>query len=640
MIESKVTTMSTFRNLINSPFLAILVAILFIALVVPTLFYNIKSDLRLIPYFSLDEGYGRDLAWYYYSGQKLETFQYSLDYGVEYQLIVDLLARPIGLFVKLNPNGLLLIMRIFHFICGILALIFLWKLTKRHFSGFLFPSIMTIGLVISPSFLWWLDHVKPEPFLMLLLILSFDYTLRILEDNSWKNLILAIAFSAAAFMVKLIGLFLLPGVIITLFLSGLIKDNSLNRQQILKALKKIGKGILLVLIFILIALTIVIPIGSKIYLQNKSKFSDLEQFQNNFEPTPDMILFLLLAVGLLVAIYIFVLLWLRKKKASSLILKQVNILPIFLLVSAIIGYHWSLNLFEWVITYARWLHQQQTAPLNLFQSSNILQSVNFLIMNGKGWFLTILQIDAVGLISLTLLLAYFIAEIVFKPWLVPHEKIRCLKRLILICFCICFLGFLILFQSRFASHHIIILNIIFLLLGLEGLHIFRLKYKKGTAFKLILIFYVASLLIIFYQRTCLTIIWRINKIKQRYDVVYLIDRWWKQHYPYDTKIVADAPYYIYIPSEFNYVVFVQPRLFKDLSFKTNSDNLKQVISKEKPKLIFYNEGTRGGDTPPVLTELLKNYKNIKLKEIMEFNGEHFEHQRFTGDRFVVYEVTK
>ena len=74
----KIDFLSRIRQSINKPYLVILTAIVVAVLVVPMLFYGIRSDPRLVPYFDLDEGYGRDLAWYYYSGEKLESFQYSL----------------------------------------------------------------------------------------------------------------------------------------------------------------------------------------------------------------------------------------------------------------------------------------------------------------------------------------------------------------------------------------------------------------------------------------------------------------------------------------------------------------------------------------------------------------------------------
>lgn len=620
----------------SKPYLVIIVTLIISVLVGPMLFYNIKNDPRLIPYFDLDEGYGRDLAWYYFSGEKLESFQYSLDYGVEFQMIVDLLVRPLSLFITITPNGILFIIRIFHFICGISALFFLWRFAKYHFPSSWIPTLICLSLLTSPHFVWWLDNIKPEPIVILLMILGLDYTLRIFDNPSWKNVILAVAFSAAAFMVKLIGLFLLPLILLVLFFTPLLKNTVINKQIIYGIIKQLVLILILAFTSFLSFLAIIIPIGTKIYLSKKEESFDLEKFAVAFKPPANLLHFIDATMILLVAGMLILVIWLYRKNKESFLYKKISIIPLFIISSVILGYRWSFNVFSWIITYSRWLHQQRTAPLNFFLNLNISSTIQLLVVNIKKWIGVLLESDALSMAGFILLIAYVFSELFFKPWRVKEERTRFLKRLIILIYCLSFMLFLFLFQSRQAAHHIITIIILFTLLGLEGLRLFFINFKN---YKLIfLLISVSSLSLVFsffYQHSVRVLKSRITKLNQKHDIVYTIGRWWKDNYPYDTKIVADAPQYVYIPSEFKNVVFVMPRIYLDLSFNINPGRIKRIIEEEKPKLIFYNEGSRGGELPPAITQLLKGFR---LKKIKEFKGNYFSSYLFTADRFVVYEL--
>jgi hypothetical protein len=627
---------SFFENFLKSPFLLV-VGILFICLLVtPFIFNNIFNDYRLIPYFDHDEGYGRDLAWYYYSGEKLDTFQYSLDYGAEYYLIVDLIARPLGLFISITPNILLLIIRIFHFVCGILSVFFLWRFTKRHFFSLWIPMTTCWSLIVSPHFAWWLNHVKPEPFLIMLLILSLDYTLRMFDEVNWKNFIFAIIFAAFAFSIKFIGLFLLPPMLLTLHLRKITNENKLTKQAVFPMLKKIMIIFLLVFGCLLVGLSIIIRWGSKLYLKLKTDNFDLEKFAASFNPPLKLQISVYVILSLLFIGNIGVIIYLYRKNKKSNFYMKLSVLPLFFVCAIITGYRWTTNIFNWMITYIRWLHQQHTAPLNLFLSLNFFQMLKLFVHNVLCWFDIFMQKGVLGITGAILVIMYLLSEMLFKAWSNSKERKRFLKRMVLLSYCFIFMIFLFLFQSRCIGHHLLTIMILFYLLSFEGIRMLSLITRKHKPFFLMLV--TASLLLIFvnfWQRGAETTLKQMHKLRQKDDIAYKIGNWLKENYSYDTKIVADAPWCVYIPSEFKNVVFVKPRLFLDIHFKRNPENIKKIIKEIEPKLIVYNRYFDGKESSPTIETFLKGFT---LKKIKDFRQGMKEGYRYRSDVFEIYEL--
>jgi len=619
---------------ISRPYLVILGIISIVILVAPMLNFNINADKRIISYFDGDEGYNRDLTWYYYSGEKLESFDFTLDYGVELHLIVDFIIRPLGLFIPIGPNTTLFILRFLHFLCGIIAILVLWNFTKRHFPSSWIPTFTSFSLIVAPQYVWWLDNIKPEPLLIILILKGFDYTLRILKEPSWRNVSLAVFFATAAFAIKLLGIFLLPGVLLALFFSGL-KENTINKKVFLRTLKRIGLMFMFFLILLSIIMAVVIPFGSKVYLKMKTDNFDLEQFAVNFKPSPTLFVSVYLVMFLIFAGCVSLVVYLYRRNKSSNVYKGISVTPLFIIFFAVISYRWTFNLFDLFITYGRWLHQQLGAPLNFFQKTNPAQFAIATIDNAKSWFMILAQIDAVGVIGLFLLIIYFITEFTFKPWRNKNEKIRFFQRVILLCYCVALLIFLFLFQSRYTAQHIITINIVFLLLAFEGMRLILIYCKNKRAAKVLVAILIISVLFSFYQQERKTLELRLRKFHQKDDIIYKIGQWWKNSgYSYDTKIVADSPRYIYIPSEFKNVVFVKPGLFLDLSFKINFNRLDEIIKEEKPELIFYNE-TKYETDSVAIKEFLNKYRKRKVKEFIQLPSESF---RLKEDRFIIYEL--
>ena len=76
----------------------------------PCIYRNIE-DPNLIVYFSQDEGHLMDHAWFYYTGQKRDSFQFETDYGLELIYLAGLSRAVLSKFILFTPVIFILILR-------------------------------------------------------------------------------------------------------------------------------------------------------------------------------------------------------------------------------------------------------------------------------------------------------------------------------------------------------------------------------------------------------------------------------------------------------------------------------------------------------------------------------------------------
>ena len=197
----------------------IIISIVVLLLVLPTITNNI-NDPNMIPYFNNDEGGLMDLIWFYYSGEKRPTFQWDFDYGLEMRYIADFARLVLSRFVSFTPGLFVLILRCFHLGAWILSFFALYRLVKYHFGGKWQPIFAVLLLAVSPSMNYFFSNIKPNPLIVLIMIVGLDYTLRLIEDPFQKrNILIAIACASLAFLVQFAGLLLLPAIVAALFLA-------------------------------------------------------------------------------------------------------------------------------------------------------------------------------------------------------------------------------------------------------------------------------------------------------------------------------------------------------------------------------------------------------------------------------------
>ncbi len=188
-------------------------------LTVPVIRSNV-NDPNMIVYFCADEGDQMDLVWSYYSGEKRDSYQWDYDYGLERLYLADFARLVLSHFMVLTPGTFVLMLRWLYLLAWIASFFALWRLISYHFGKGWQPALAVLLLAVRPAFVYFSNNLKPEPLVLLFMIIGLDYTMRIIEDPfKRRNLLIAIACASVAFMIKFAGLFLLPAIVGSMYLS-------------------------------------------------------------------------------------------------------------------------------------------------------------------------------------------------------------------------------------------------------------------------------------------------------------------------------------------------------------------------------------------------------------------------------------
>ena len=593
-------------------------------IVLPTINNNL-DDPNLIAYFNHDEGYLVDLIWYYYSGEKRDSYQLDADYGLEMIYLSDLARVVLSRFVDFTPSIFALMLRWLHFISWICALIALWFFIGRHFGKGWQQMLSVLLLAVRPAFGYLTINFKPEPLVLLLMILGLDYTLRILEKPCKKHMFVALALAAAAFLIKFSGIFLLPGVIAAIYFSQYCNADfgrnsaatflKIKHSWILEFL--IGTG-LIVLPFLFIFFYVRKSAGMT-YFQ---EFGLLQSLFGNKETM------FLIFVGLIIVIISLVLFYLAKSKKPSIkniigIFNEINSIS-FIVLSAFFIFILFLG-FRWITMPTLFL---DTYSFNILDFSGIL-NMREASANPLQGYLKIVNEKLVSfdLLMVLLLVFYLIVEMRFRMESLNHDKLRYYKRKTLMVILVPI--FLLLFSpGRFTYHHLLPFFVILSALSIQGLYEFIDSFTGRKAFKASVVFLVCALFtvdILINAAAMLKL--RTYQFHYKEDMVFEITDWWRKTYPADTSIVVDHPVLAYLPPEYKNV--------KRFCYqKDRAEQLKTLVYDFKPQLIYYNIDKSESKMPPI-NEILPELK-IELVKSFDYDGRYYK--IYPNYKFVIYRV--
>ncbi len=571
----------------------------------PTVFYNL-DDTRMIAYFSHDDIYLLDTIWYFYSGEyNPETIQAGSiegmrDYGLLFRYIVDLSRIFIEPFTEITPGLLWGIVRSLYLTCGLLAILALWRMAIRHFGKGWVPVISVLGLALCPSFVWHLDFCKPEPITLLLTIVAFDHILRIVEHGSVRSIIIASACAVGAIVVKLVGIFILPIIMLAIFFHWWLSKDRYNPT---------------------------VWVG-----------------------------FFMIVGGIIWGIRINSLGRIIESSQRGIIFSQIFSAIVLVLGSSaaffvVFGFRWLLDPKDFISKFI------EISSYSLFSKANPIGDP---IGYGKALFLNIGEF-VYTISGLRLLLFGWynnpnvaepkIAGDIFTPfglvlilWFVVIEfrgfggkwnigDIKFFKRSHLALFFVGFASYMVLtsFRSTRHMHHLMYLVPPgFLLIG----QIPQLIKKRGNYQKDIFIL-VVLLVATFSLNGQTAIRWRLNKLEQGRgsdDIVWQVQKWWRDNVSVDTPIVADLPWKSYLPPEYQNVSFFNSRAHNGKDYSRAHASLLEKIDMRKPEMVYYNAGSRGIQPP------MNNLPGYKIQQIASFQGNYYTRYRNNGDRFIVYKI--
>lgn len=594
-------------------------------MILPTINDNV-DDPNMIIYFNGDEGGLMDVAWNYYIGEKRNSFQWDFDYGLEMVYLADFARLVLSKFIDFTPGTFVLILRWVHLLAWILSLLALWWLISYHFGKGWQPIMGVTLLAVRPAFAYFAVNLKPDPLALLFMIIGLDYSLRIVEKPTYRNLLIAGACAAIAFTIKYVGLFLLVAIVAAMYLSELYQRRTAGQKNFFPRLKIFW--ILPALCgFALVALTLIIVF---FYVRKSTGTSWYEEYGIWGSLLRNKAGLYSFFAGIFF-VFLSVIIWILNRNSNSFLkramdwLKAISsyaliVLGIFIGFVVLFGVRWIVSPQYFILAYA---FLGSTAPAG---SVSLLAEKGFLYAFFQKLGERIMEFDP---ILLFLLFFYLGVEIYYRRKNFKEEPVRMLKRLVLLVF---LLPFVVLLGAmlRIGQHHMLPFSAAMSILIVQGIEIFKRGFNGKKLFKnCVLIFIGAFLLIDVFMNGSIIVKDRIRHFNREKDVVFEIKKWWKQNIPLDATIVAEHYSSVYIPEGYKNI--------KTIPWgNTNRiEQLRRLVDIYHPRYIYYNENPYE-ETPLRPIEKILPGKKTRLIKSFETTGRCY--QRNSGDKFVIYEV--
>lgn len=595
------------------------------SLVLPTIGNNINNP-NMIVYFSSDEGGLMDVIWHYFSGVKRPSFQWDFDYGLEMLYLSDFARTILSHFINFIPGTFVLILRWIHLIAWVCALIALWRLVSYHFRRIWLPVLAVILLAVRPAFAYFSVNLKPEPLVLFFMIVGLDYALRIAERPSKRNLFIAIAFAALAFVVKYAGIFLLPAIVASMYFSELYQQNIGKRHIIFPRLK---------LFWILPALCglvfIAIPLAIVFFYVRKSTgttwYQEYGIWRSLLQNKAGLYSFVVGAS----LIFLSPVTWALNRMDNNFlkrVTEWVKTISSFALITGgifigfafLFGLRWLFNPKHFILVYA---FLGSTAPT---ESINILATKGFLYAFFQNLITRIVEVD---FILFLLFIFYLGIEIYYWRKNLKGNPLQLYKRLVLLIFLVPFL-MLVCSMMRFTLHHMLPFSVAMIILALVGIDIFLNEYNGKKSLKDAIVCLISILLVIDVGFNGASVIkTRIHQFNQKYDIAYEVAGWFKENIPLNAKVIAEHYSSVYIPPEYKNIKTL------DWNLTDRDRKLRKLAQDYKPQFIYYNENPYDGQPLMPIREMLPG-KKVKLVKSFDSSGRRY--QRKPGDKFVIYEV--
>lgn len=599
-------------------------------LALPTINDNI-DDPNMVVYANADEGWLMDTIWFYYSGEKRPSFRIDSDYGLLMLYLSDFSKLFLSKLVKFTPGTFTLILRWINLVSWIGALICLWRLVGYHFRRGWQQMLAVTLLAVSPTYAYLLNNLKPDALMLLLLILGLDYTLRIIEKPSVIYICAAIIFAALTTIIKYEGPFLLPAVIVALYLAKRFQSNTatIKKSFIFREIK-----VAYLFPFFIGTVIMALVMGCILFYVRRSNgltwYAEHGIF-GTIKLNPPM---LYISLAGLFVMMLSGIIWVLNRTNNPFLkrlMKQTNeiisyasyVSIIFVAAIALFGFKWVINPKYVLMTYV---------PIGYcaFGMGAITKVAEY------GFFSAFIKnisykIVSFGPIILVLFVFYLIAEIGVWRRNLKDKALFFYKRLTLLAFLV--IPFMIIFSMVWmGKHHMIPFYTVVSILAIQGFVIFKSSYNRNRLLKKIATVLLTTLFISNIGINGWGLVKsRLYQFKQKGDVAYEVKNWFRENIPLTASIIAAPYHYVYIPPGYENV-----KVFNGF---TTGDfvGFNQFVDLYKPQFIYYNQTLHQKESLLffVLEEILPG-KNVKLLKIFESSGRQY--QRNPEDRFVVYEV--
>lgn len=592
-----------------------------ILMALPSMDKNI-DDPNMIVYFNHDEGYLMDMAWRYYSAQKLPSYQYEGDYGLELVYVAAFARAVLSKFMDVRPGTFVLLVRWLHLLAWVAALLAVWGLVLRHFGKAWQAFAVTTLLDIKLATIYLVNPMKPDPLVIFFMIIGINCAMGIIGSRPRRSLVLAAACASCAFIIKFSGIFLLPMIVAAMYLYSKYDAKTaavfprFKAAWIFPALCGIP----------LLALPLAIIF---LYHRRVVNATWYEQFGFTGALMRNDAVLYIMAAGLFALLISLVCLVFRKAKAARLhsigkALDEIN--SFSLIVSAIFGAFFLVFGFGWLLNPRHFLELYAITGREAFgyaQPGAI--SHNWIAAIITNFFNNVRHFDAA---IFFLFFVYIALEFGLRRRMAGAERQLFLKRGAMIVFLLPYSLYMC-SGGRVALQHTLPFFVVMAILAFEGARMLFDMLAPRRSLALAAIIGVACIFAVTVAQDGMAMMAvAAEKGRQNEDVVFDIIRWWRGNCPAETRIVAAHPTRAYLPPEYKNVKFLAFQL-------DDAAQLKKLIADFKPEIVYYN--TRPGGKPELPSiEVIVPGADAELVASFDNNGRAYA--RFPTARFVIYKM--
>ncbi|MBI4322969.1 MAG: glycosyltransferase family 39 protein [Candidatus Omnitrophica bacterium] len=597
-----------------------------VSLVVPTIGRHIDDPNRIV-YFNADEGMQMDLVWRYYSGQRRATTMTDLDYGLELRYLAALARWLPSSLVTLTPGTFVLWRRWINLSAWLLALWVLWRLVGRHVSRG-WPQAIAVSLVaVRPALARLAVNGKPEPLVVLFLLLALDQALRLINQPSLRGVWKSTAWASLALIVKYVtGLFALPALVAAMEIGE--RQYAKTRPGVTVFPRVRSAWVLFAAIgAILIAFPLAALSG---YVRHSTGMTWAAEhgLWGSLRLVKPAWLLCLMGVGCwLLPLAGWWLSgspwsWARRLSATANRLASHAIIAwgAFAAWTLLFGVGWLVHPDQFLTTYSQLASVALATPaLNVLPEQGLLRA--FLDNAGQ----QLWKFDPVIALGGGL---YVAVEWNSRRRAGTAQTIPRLKCLVLAVFLAPFL-LLLVSMLRVAQHHMLPFVVVAVLLAIQGVRLIEARWPAGPrrSWTLTSLWLLAVGDIVVNGVT--TAPARLYEFRHHQDASFEVARWWREHIPQDATIVADHYTRAYIEADY-------PNLHVFQGYRQDSvERLRQAVDTVKPQFVYYNAGPSAERPIPPLETVLSSQRVELLKT---FDSAAHGYQRRPGDRFVIYRV--
>ena len=602
----------------------IAVCLVNLMLALPTAANNIK-DPNMIVYFNADEGGLMDSMWQHYSGEKRESYQWDFDYGLEMIYLVDFARYALSGFIKFTPTTFVLILRLIHIAAWILAIIALWNLVGRHFGKGWQQAAAVLLLGTRPAFAYFTECLKPESLVLLFMIIGLDYALRIIEEPSAKNLLIAVVCASVAFIVKQAGVLLLPAIIGAMYFADQYHKEYRDDKPFFGVFKLwwtlpalIGSAMIAVLFVVL-----------NNYVRISTGLTWCEQF--GFWKALTLIRggAFALTAGVLLIIsspVLFVISRMAGMPRNVIVsfIKRISsysliVCVIFAISVLVIGFKWVMDPERLAISYT-WV------------GTGITESILTVINAGGGpafrFFMNMIQ--KIGMLDPVIFLLFIWCLFFGIRLRKAHSRVDAvlwMKRCIIIIFLVPSLTYI--FSGLLIhQHHMLPFFAAMSILVLQSIDTFMKSYNADIFLKNSFLAFIIFLLS--FDIFCNGYIMGrsfIGRLYQREDIAFDVKAWFEKNIPKDAVVMAGHCITAYIPEGYKNI--------KTLNWNEQDkvSEFRKIASSIHPQYIYYNNF--GPEPLPPIDTILPGVKTNLLKV---FDGANKRYQRNKEDKFYFYKL--